>query len=102
MKMEPVSPSNRFNFDLLAEYNLAAPSERKVQAKDEKKSADGELKSQDAQKSQAASPPPVPHALGRQPGRPPYAAQPQPASPRPMRTPPHNLNPANATHGGPQ
>ena len=102
MKMEPVSPSNRFNFDLLAEYNLAAPPERKVQAKDEKKSADGELKSQDAQKSQAASPPPVPHALGRQPGRPPYAAQPQPASPRPMRTPPHNLNPANATHGGPQ
>lgn len=108
MKMEPVSASNRFNFDLLAEYNLAAPGEHKVQAKqeDEKKSADSERKSQVAQLPQAASPHPVPSAPGGPPGRPPHAAQPQPSSsrlnPQPTRNASHSLNPANATHGGPQ
>lgn len=108
-KLEPVSASNRFNFDLLAEYNLAAPSEHKAKAKqkDEKQSADGELKTQDAQKSKAASPSSVSHAPAGQPGRPPLAAQPRPIPPqsnlRFMRGgPPDHLNPANPRHGGPQ
>lgn len=43
-RLEPLSASNRFTFELRAEYNTPAPSERKAQKKqeDRKPSADGD------------------------------------------------------------
>jgi type IV pilus assembly protein PilN len=87
-KLEPVSASNRVNFDLLAEYNSAAPVERKAGKKqeDQKTSAAGERISQSAPPPHAAHPLRTPVAPGQRPVRPPYTG--------PAR---HNPNP-----GGPQ
>jgi type IV pilus assembly protein PilN len=52
-RLEPVSASNRVNFDLLADYNSAALAERKAHKKDEKPSA----------ASQSAPPPQTAHGL---------------------------------------
>lgn len=47
-KLEPLNASNRFNFELQAEYNPAAPTDRKAQKKlaDKKPSTDKDLVSQ--------------------------------------------------------
>ena len=87
-RMEPVSASNRFNFELLAEYNPVAPAERKAEKKQEEKEkpAAGEEKPTVAVRPMAtgkhagpsAPPPrailPVPPTgyPMQQPGRPPY------------------------------
>jgi type IV pilus assembly protein PilN len=65
-RLEPVSASNRFNFELLAEYNSAAPAERKAQKKqeDEKPSANGERASQSVPRLHATHPLPVPSVPG--------------------------------------
>jgi type IV pilus assembly protein PilN len=82
-KLEPISASNRVNFDLLADYNSAAPIEHTVEKKhpDEPVSADG---------TRALPPPHAVHPLvapaapGQRPVRPPYTGQsrPNPGGPR--------------------
>ena len=68
-KLQPVSASNRVNFELLAEYNPATPEERKAAAK----------KSRNAEN--AANQPPA----GNQ-GRPAYTGSPQTAPPQALHT----------------
>lgn len=57
-RMEPVSASNRFNYDLLAEYNAFSPADRKAERKleDGKPTADGEHIGQSAPQPRAAHP----------------------------------------------
>jgi type IV pilus assembly protein PilN len=99
--LEPVSPSNRFNFDLLAEYNPATLSEieeaKKAKAKQESAESEAEQPREGARQAAAAQAPQTP-AAGN-PGRMPYTgAMRKPASaPRP-NAPPQNPR----TPGGPQ
>ncbi len=69
-RLEPVSASNRVNFELLAEYNPAAPEDRKAQKKQEheKPAAAGERASHSAPPPHAA---PAPAAPAEQPVQPP-------------------------------
>jgi type IV pilus assembly protein PilN len=73
-QMQPVSASNRVNFDLLAEYNPALPGERKA------------AKGQASTAGSAESFPETPHAGGPEPGqrsaRSPYTGAPQPGTNR--------------------
>ena len=95
-RLEPVSASNRVDFDLLAEYNPALPGERKAA----KKPAPGreELGGQTAQRAAHPLAGPVPIPLPRMgqglspdrvpgPGRPPYTGPSQP-KPNPSLYPP--------------
>ncbi len=94
-RVEPVSASNRFNFELLTEYNAAVPVERKAGKKheEEKPSAD---------RKRAGPSAPLPHpaqapaASGRKLIRPP-----NPGSGGSKPNPQRNLN-ANPKPGGPQ
>jgi type IV pilus assembly protein PilN len=83
-RVEPVSASNRFNFDLLAEYNPAAPNELAAQRKaaPAPKSAGANHPLTPLHKAPAAGPG---RALGRTPGLAPGLA-PAPAM-RPGRVP---------------
>jgi type IV pilus assembly protein PilN len=97
-KLQPVSASNRVNFELLAEYNPATPEERKAAAK---KSA--------AAETSASQPAPPPIAAPARPGpaqgpaqqanRQPYngAPQPTPQSVSPQHAPPQTLPPLPGT-----
>ncbi len=60
-RLEPVSASDRVNFDLLADYNPAASSERRAET-----ARPGD------EKPAASVPAPPPQAFGGQPGRTPY------------------------------
>lgn len=82
-RMEPVSASNRFEFDLLTEYNPPTPEERSANRKAKKEPADAKTDTRD----ELNTPPPgtrrVPHTpppsipLSRQkPGRQPYTGAP--------------------------
>ena len=71
-RLEPVSASNRVNFELLAEYNSAAPLERKAGQKNLKPSAGTERASRPAPPPHAAHPLPVPAAPAQAPIRSPY------------------------------
>ena len=84
-QLEPVSISNRVNFELLADYNPALPGERKVAPK----------KMETEQPAQTAAPIPTP------------AATPRTGSPGRQRTPyagqqPTGRSAAHRTPGGPQ
>lgn len=77
-RLEPVSASNRFDFDLLADYNPPTPEER-ARAKSEEKSK----KTPDAQADGGGSPPARAQRVVRQnlpgaAGRPPYTGQSRP------------------------
>jgi type IV pilus assembly protein PilN len=91
-RLEPVSASNRFDFDLLAEYNPAAPGERRPARTPETAPAAG---------NPAIHPALVRPASGlvQRPGRPPYPGSPQPVmqglKPNPALYP-------HRTPGGPQ
>jgi type IV pilus assembly protein PilN len=78
-KLEPVSASNRFNYELLAEYNSSASADRKAERKleDGKPPADGERIGQRAPQHHAIHPP----ATGQQGVRTPYTG---PAQNRPL------------------
>jgi type IV pilus assembly protein PilN len=108
-RLEPVSASNRFNFELQAEYNPAAPAERKEERTQEEKReerkpaappapsrpkpmAAGKRLGQNAPPPHAIPPSLPPAAPVQQPGRPLYTA--------PIRSGPH-ANP-NPNPGGPQ
>jgi type IV pilus assembly protein PilN len=69
-RLEAVSASNRFNFELLADYNSAAPVEGKAEKKNEKPQAAGE-------RAGAGAPPPhaihpLPSAHGQPNSKPSY------------------------------
>jgi type IV pilus assembly protein PilN len=102
--VEPVGPSNRFNFDLLAEYNPATLGEltaaEKAGPSAEKKAAAMERPAEPAG-ARSAQPPVQMGAAPARPGRVPYTGQSRPANPRanPRGNTPANL-PPNA--GGPQ
>jgi hypothetical protein len=59
-KLEVLSASNRFNFELLADYNSAAPMEGKAEKKSEKPQAAGERAGQKTPKPQ---PQPIVHPI---------------------------------------
>ena len=93
-RLEAVSASNRFNFELLADYNSAAPVEGKAEKKkNEKPQATGERADQ-------STPPhaihPLPSAHGQQNSQPPFAG---PGFAKPITRPIPNDKP-NA--GGPR
>jgi len=71
--LEPVSASNRFTFELLADYNSAAPLEHRAHKKDEKPTANGEQLHQSAPPLRAV-PTPGPAARAHAAVRPPVAA----------------------------
>jgi type IV pilus assembly protein PilN len=77
-KLEPVSASNRFNYELLAEYNSSSSADRKAgMLEDGKPPADGERIGQSAPPSHAIHPP----VTGQQRGRTPYTG---PAQNKPL------------------
>ena len=78
-RMEPVGPSNRFDFDLMADYNPPTPEER-MATKKQTASASAPAPSKSAPRSRG-----VP-ALPQQPGRQPYTGPAQPA-PKTKRAP---------------
>jgi type IV pilus assembly protein PilN len=87
-RVEPVSASNRFTFELLADYNSAAPPEHKAHKKDEKPTADGERVSQRAPLPRTNHLP-GPAAAGKGPVRLPVIA---PAAPQLNANPGFNRN----------
>jgi type IV pilus assembly protein PilN len=102
-RLEPVSESNRVNFDLLAEYNPALPGEHrtaKKRAGENKSSDDADLPVSPVPVGPPATiRPRAGHGFGpaQGPGRPPYTGSPQTTIP--------NRNPAllpNPPSGGPQ
>jgi type IV pilus assembly protein PilN len=127
-RMEPVSASNRFNFDLLAEYNPALPGERKAAAKPSTAPENAAGSPAPSPGAAHALPAPAPGAAHPLPAPAQGAAGPQPApalnpvppptqpsdtgppqrrtlrplSNRNMRRPSPNPNPDNEAPGGPQ
>jgi type IV pilus assembly protein PilN len=89
-RLEAVSASNRFNFELLADYNTAAPVEGKAEKKSEKPQAAGERAEADAQPHHALHPLPVPAAHGQQNGQPSFAG---PGFAKPIARPNPNAKP---------
>lgn len=83
-QLEPVSASNRVNFDLLADYNPATPEERKAARKKAQAHEESEAATESAQPAE----PPARNAQPR-PGlqRPPYTGTARPLSLRPGRNP---------------
>lgn len=69
-RLEPVSSSNRFTFDLLADYNPPTADEARVAASKRRKQPAGD----DNAANPATPEEPAPaHNVGRMPARPPYA-----------------------------
>jgi type IV pilus assembly protein PilN len=87
-RLAPVAPSNRFNFELQAEYNSAEPAESKAEEKQEKKQEEKR-----EEKAAAASAPSQkkPMATGKQGGK----------SAAPLRTIPPSSSPAVPPSGPP-
>jgi len=78
-RMEPVSASNRVNFDLLANYNPATPGAAKPAAQAEKSSAGtAEAPAKPPIAPHAARPVPSHTAPGPMPGRPPFGGTARP------------------------
>jgi type IV pilus assembly protein PilN len=93
-RLEPISASNRVNFDLLAEYNSAAPMGVNLRAErrqeEEKPTAAGEMAGKRTAVPQAMRQAPSPAGFGQQPGRMPYTG----AVPnRPVQNPGSKPNP---------
>jgi len=104
-KLEPISASNRFTFELQTDYNSVAPEERKEgkkqkQDEDEKPANVGVKAGQSAPPHHPAHPPQAPATIAQQPMRPPFAGS-APFKPHPSR----NFNPnqgPNPNSGGPR
>jgi type IV pilus assembly protein PilN len=105
-RQEPVSESNKVDFELLAEYNPALPGERRavkrqagVEASYERP---GSKVNQDEVQPIAVRPLAAqPGSEGTAPVRPPYTGSPQPQAP-PNRNPTLIRNPLKPLAGGPQ
>jgi type IV pilus assembly protein PilN len=93
-RLEPISASNRVNFDLKAEYNSTAPMDLNLRAErkreEEKPMAAGETAGMRTPVPHAARPAPPPAGFGQQPGRIPYTG---PVSNRPVQNPNAKPNP---------
>jgi type IV pilus assembly protein PilN len=76
---EPVSESDRVDFDLLADYNPSSLAERTVDSDSEKKPVKAEKSSKPAKH--------LPSPRGANGGRPPYVANPKAAKPSPLNEP---------------
>jgi type IV pilus assembly protein PilN len=109
-KLEAPSASNRVNFELLAQYNPAAPVDRKAQQKAEKPTADGDRESQSAPPPHAAHNAPPSHPVqpiarpvaaehAGQSAPPPHPAQ-TPAGPAEQPGRLHNNGPGRFGHHG--
>ena len=81
-RLEPISASNRVNFDLLAEYNPASPEERKA----DKSAQQTPAAANDNSKDRPLETHPVPEAANRS-GRPPYTGVSRPPAPSPKPNP---------------
>jgi type IV pilus assembly protein PilN len=105
-RQEPVSESNKVDFELLADYNPASPEERKAvrkRAGAEEISASPENIGNQRQVSTGAVRPQAGKALsaGEGDGRPPYTGSPQ-APVQPIRNPGHIIRDPLHPGGGPQ
>ena len=92
-KLQPVSASNRVNFELLAEYNPSTAEERKAIRK-----------AAHAAEIAASQPPPAliaAHPLPVTQGRPPYNGAPQPANPQASAPQPAPPQPNNSPDNSP-
>jgi type IV pilus assembly protein PilN len=102
-KLEPISASNRVDFDLLAEYNPATPGEHKAARKASLSSEDSGRPP--AHAAHAAHLLPSPNSIPAQRSvRPPYTGPAQPANQGPIMPGPQT-NPQISPHpgsGGPQ
>ena len=97
-RLQPVSASDRFDFDLLADYNPALPEERKATRKP--KSTGEGFQEQSVPAPRSARPLPLP-AAGRE--RPPYTGPAQPVNRAPLPSDGKILpRPPNSQPGGPQ
>jgi type IV pilus assembly protein PilN len=108
-KLEPVSASNRFNFELLAEYNSDAIADRKPEKKTDAEPAPAAkppapaaparpAAQQPATQRPAMRRPVAPVAPGPQPVRPPYTGVSRP----PVQRSPYPSPKPNPTPGGPR
>ncbi len=95
-QMEPVSASNRFEFDLLADYIPPTPEERAAAKNAAKKSAASQVTSQDT--GNRPEPARLVPGFSRSSGRPPYTGMGN-RTPLPRPNPPGTSAPAP---GGPQ
>jgi type IV pilus assembly protein PilN len=96
-QLGPISASNRFEFELFADYNPPAPGERATLRNASAQNAATHPRSS----VPASAPPPAPRvvpAIPQQRGREPYAEQ-APPPPHTVQMPPH---PAPDANGGPQ
>lgn len=84
-QLQPVSASNRVNFDLLAVYNPASPGERRPARAPA--TAAGNPENKPAQNHPAAQPVSNRMNPALRPGRPPYTGAPRPLNPRPRPNP---------------
>jgi type IV pilus assembly protein PilN len=82
-QFEPVSASNRFNFDILADYNPAQPGERRPAKPAAAPSPASHTKVPDQRVRVLPVNPTQGQAPGFRPGRPPYTGPKLPLSPRP-------------------
>jgi type IV pilus assembly protein PilN len=105
-RLEPVSASNRFTFELLADYNAAVPLEHHAHGKAAKPSAEGESLRQSAPPLRAVRPPGPSAAPGPGLVRPGFMP---PNRPQPNANPVFNRNPnrnsipnPNTNTGGPR
>lgn len=97
-RQDPISSSNRFDFDLLADYNPPSPEERAANERTAAKSARGGSEPGPPSAGRRRSPRPA-HAVAPSNGRQPYAGS-STSRPSPDGT---NANPVqNPTPGGPQ
>lgn len=89
-QLEPVSDTNRFSFDLLAEYNPPSPDEIKEAAKTANKRAAAAAEAPQERPRRAAP-------VGRVPGRRPYQRResggPEPGAPKRGRLQPREMHP---------
>lgn len=103
-RMEPVSESNKVDFELLAEYNPASPEERKTVKKhagaeenSDRRETSSPVRTGTAVRPQAGKA----YGPGQAPGRMPYAGSSQPSQ-LPNRNPAMLRGQSNQTPGGPQ
>jgi type IV pilus assembly protein PilN len=101
-RLEPVSASDRVEFDLLAQYNPASPDERNTTGNASGKTVrkSGASDESDGSAPHSALPKPL-RGVGQ--GRPPYTGTSHPVNPRSVNPGAKSPSgPADPTHGGPE
>lgn len=98
-RMEPVSASNRFTFDIFTDYNPPTPAEAKALAAHRKIAASSEFRVQRSAAHSATPAASAPAEFARPGTRPPYTGPAQPSSPG---TVPLSPNRPRYSPGGPR